>query len=43
MALIKDMFKGNLATTLAAAVGAGILEPTVIQSVRAFYGRLPKQ
>ena len=43
MALIKDMLKGNLATTLAAAVGAGILELTVIQSAGALCGRLPKQ
>jgi len=33
MALIEDVFKGNLATGLAIGVGAIILGPTVIQTV----------
>jgi hypothetical protein len=33
MALIEDMFKGNLATGLAVAIGAVVLGPTVIQAV----------
>jgi hypothetical protein len=33
MALIEDMFKGNLATGLAVGIGAVLLGPTVIQTV----------
>ena len=33
MALIEDMFKGNLATGLAVGVGALLFGPTVIQTV----------
>ena len=33
MALIEDMFKGNLATGLAVGVGAVLFAPTVIQTV----------
>jgi hypothetical protein len=33
MALIEDMFKGNLATGLAIGVGAVLLGPTLVQSV----------
>jgi hypothetical protein len=33
MALIEDMFKGNLATGLAVGIGALLLGPTVIQAV----------
>lgn len=33
MALIEDVFKGNLATGLAVGVGAVILGPTVIQAI----------
>jgi Protein of unknown function (DUF5132) len=33
MALIEDVFKGNLATGLAVGVGAVILGPTVIQTM----------
>lgn len=33
MALIDDMFKGNLATGLAVGVGAVLLGPTLVQSV----------
>ena len=33
MALIEDMFKGNLATGLAVGIGAVVLGPTVIQAV----------
>ena len=33
MALIEDMFKGNLATGLAVGIGAVLFAPTVIQSV----------
>jgi hypothetical protein len=33
MALIEDMFKGNLATGLAIGVGAVLLGPTVLQTV----------
>ena len=34
MALIEDMFKGNLATGLAVGIGAVFLGPTVILTVR---------
>ncbi|MGC2199979.1 MAG: hypothetical protein WA633_07505 [Stellaceae bacterium] len=34
MALIEDIFKGNLATGLMVGVGAAILGPTIIQTVR---------
>jgi hypothetical protein len=33
MALIEDIFKGNLATGLAVGVGAAIFAPTVIETV----------
>jgi Protein of unknown function (DUF5132) len=33
MALIEDMFKGNLATGLAIGVGAVLLGPTVLQTI----------
>jgi hypothetical protein len=33
MALIEDIFKGNLATGLAIGVGAVILAPTVLQTI----------
>ena len=33
MALIEDIFKGNLATGLAVGVGAAILGPTIIRAV----------
>src|SRR6266404_588186 len=33
MALIEDMFKGNLATGLAVGIGAVLLGPTVIEAV----------
>jgi hypothetical protein len=33
MALIEDMFKGNLATGLAVGIAAILLAPTVIQTV----------
>jgi hypothetical protein len=33
MALIEDMFKGNLATGLAVGIGAALFGPTVIQTV----------
>jgi hypothetical protein len=33
MALIEDMFKGNLATGLAVGIGAVLLGPTVIETV----------
>lgn len=33
MALIEDMFKGNIATGLAVGIGAVLLGPTVIQTV----------
>ena len=33
MALIEDMFKGNLATGLAVGIGAVLLGPTVIRAV----------
>jgi hypothetical protein len=33
MALIEDMFKGNLATGLAVGIGVLLLGPTVIQTV----------
>jgi phosphate/sulfate permease len=43
MALIEDMFKGNLATGLAVGVGALLFGPTVIQTVGAFCGRPPRR
>jgi Protein of unknown function (DUF5132) len=33
MALIEDVFKGNLATVLAVGAGAVILGPTVVQTI----------
>lgn len=36
MALIEDMFKGNLATGLAIGVGAALFGPTVVQTVGSF-------
>ena len=33
MALIEDMFKGNLATGLAVGIGAVLLGPTVMHTV----------
>jgi hypothetical protein len=37
MALIGDMFKGNIATGLAIGVGAVIFGPTVIQTMRSVF------
>jgi hypothetical protein len=42
MALIEDVFKGNLAAGLAVGVGAIIFGPTVIKKMGAFCVRRPR-